>query len=320
MSSSFFDLAAPLARLGVDVVCQYCCLQIPSRDNGQWDILYPDIEWTDDTMVIMHCQDFVNVDQSGCRELQMIEQHFGGKSSRVIVVVWNIDLTAVYTGPLNVVYFPYHSYEIISNLSNIADQWITKLSAPRLYRFQSLNGVAKPHRVKTVELLDKFDSARISLHPDRPIAEFSYTDHLTVTNEENFLKLLPVYGSCDVNVVTESLYDFYPGIITEKSIFAWLSLQVPLLIGYPGMIKHARWLGFDMFDDILDNSYDSAPNSTRVEAAIEFNRPLLSSGVDREKLLPRLVLNQQHAMSWPVRMANHYQSCIEQIYRCTTGA
>jgi len=313
MINSYYDLTAPFILHNIHTICQPCCLQIPEQDNGVWDIQYPDVDWQYNTMVIMHCQDFVNVDENGCRELQLMEKHFGDRAHQVVVVVWNLGLDTVYSGPLNVVYFPSHSYEILANLSNAEDRWITNFLNTRKYKFQSLNGVAKPHRVQTFERLNKLDSGIISLHPNKPIAEFTYDQHLSVTNEENFLRLQHIYANCDVNVVTESIYDSPLGIITEKSIFAWLSLQVPILIGYKGIVAHARSLGFDMFDDIVDHSYDSESNDVRVASALDRNRDLLISGTDRIKLQGRLLYNQRHALTWPQRMIDQYQSQITAI-------
>jgi hypothetical protein len=313
ITDPFLDLVRPFKEIAeVDVVCQYCCLQIPDNDNGVWDICFPDVIWHDNTWVIMHCQDFLNVNDDGCRELKLIEQYFGANASRVIVVVWNIDLESVYSGPLNLVYVPYHSYEIIVSLLNRQDQWHEQLLQPRTMVFQSLNGVPKSHRVETVRLLTQFEQGIVSSEGN-PISEFTYQQHLSVSNDENFVRLLPVYSKCDVNVVTESLYDYCPGIITEKTLFAWLALQVPILIGYQGIVSHARKLGYDMFDDIVDNSYDNLPNRQRVAAAIKRNQHLLKSGIDRSALLPRLLKNQQHVLEWPSRIIESYRAQLSQI-------
>jgi hypothetical protein len=320
--NSFFNLETAWRDLGADAVCQYCCLQIPKQDNGEWDIAYPEVKWAHNTVVIMHCQDFVNVTEDGCRELLMIEQHYGEYANRVVAVTWNIDLAAVYSGPINVVYFPYHSYEILENLSANVDQWRPNLQHPRTKRFQCLNGVAKKHRVVTVNLIKHYSNSIVTLDPDLQFDLLTYREHLSLTNEENFVRLSrPVYGDCDVNIVTESLYRHYPGIITEKSLFAWLSYQVPIIIGYPGIVAHARQLGFDTFDDIVDNSYDQYPNHTRAQAAITLNQKLLTDGIDRSQLQSRLEYNHHHALTWPARMRVSYSQQATDIYqRLTTGS
>lgn len=47
---------------------------------------------------------------------------------------------------------------------------------------------------------------------------------------------------------------------TEKTAKAFLMNQIPLMIAAPGMVQVLRGLGFDMFDDIVDHSYDKEDN------------------------------------------------------------
>lgn len=57
-------------------------------------------------------------------------------------------------------------------------------------------------------------------------------------------------------------YEYYPQIwnapmITEKSMKAFAWGQVPLFLTMPNSIKYLREYGFDLFDDIIDHSYDN---------------------------------------------------------------
>jgi hypothetical protein len=47
---------------------------------------------------------------------------------------------------------------------------------------------------------------------------------------------------------------------TEKTAKAFLMNQIPILIAAPGMVQVLRNLKFDMFDDIVDHSYDKEDN------------------------------------------------------------
>ena len=79
-------------QLGLDVVYQPTCLQSPYDVRG-WPLRFPQVEWTDRTVVIMHCQDFVSIDSTGrCPEIQAIEQHFGERANQVVIIHWNYDL------------------------------------------------------------------------------------------------------------------------------------------------------------------------------------------------------------------------------------
>lgn len=64
-----------------------------------------------------------------------------------------------------------------------------------------------------------------------------------------------------VNVVNET-NDFEEGtlMLTEKTFkpFSWY--QIPIFNSTKGHVDLVRSLGFDLFDDIIDHSYDTAPN------------------------------------------------------------
>lgn len=66
-----------------------------------------------------------------------------------------------------------------------------------------------------------------------------------------------VYNIIPVNwqIVTSDRIFF-----TEKTAKAFLMNQIPLLIAAPGMVQVLRELEFDMFDDIVDHSYDKEDN------------------------------------------------------------
>jgi len=71
-----------------------------------------------------------------------------------------------------------------------------------------------------------------------------------------------VFHSCLFNLVVESSSQTDAGIwrsyfITEKTFKAFGLRQIPLWFAVPGFIEQVRKLGFDLFDDIVDHSYDS---------------------------------------------------------------
>ena len=51
--------------------------------------------------------------------------------------------------------------------------------------------------------------------------------------------------------------------ITEKTAKAFLLCQFPLMISVPGTVEKLQRHGFDMFDDIIDHSYDTEPDPRR---------------------------------------------------------
>jgi hypothetical protein len=91
-----------------------------------------------------------------------------------------------------------------------------------------------------------------------------------------------------VNIVTETLYDPVPGLFCEKTLFAMLAQQIPIIIGSRGLVSSIRAHGFDMFDDVVDNSYDNLPNETRLTQALELNRNLIQGQIDLSPYQSRL--------------------------------
>jgi hypothetical protein len=53
-------------------------------------------------------------------------------------------------------------------------------------------------------------------------------------------------------------------------------------------VGHCRELGFDMFDDVVDNSYDQLLNDVRAEQAIHRNRDLILGRIDLGQYQQRL--------------------------------
>lgn len=313
-------LQQPWIDSGFDVIYTACCLQIPDRDDGRWEIRFPDRSPSDDAVILMHCQDFLNVEDGECRELEIIQNHFGDHAHKVVVITWNLGLDDVYQGPLNIAYFPTHSFEILVNLARQQHAWKPALNRARQHRWQCLNGVSKKHRVRVANRVRDLGSGILSLNPDRPVPDWPYYPcYQTCSNEENYLRLLHVYGDCDINIVTETLYNHRPGIISEKTLLALLSLQIPILIGYAGIVSDLASLGFDVFDDLVDTGYDWLANERRLDAAIDLNRELLISGIDRSRFQQRLESNQQLALGWPSEMIKNYQHRVREIQRDWRG-
>jgi hypothetical protein len=95
---------------------------------------------------------------------------------------------------------------------------------------------------------------------------------------DNFTEqLVPRYRKATVEIITESTC-FEPTLnFTEKFSNSVYGATLPILVANQGSVAYARSLGFDMFDDIIDHSYDNEPNPFyRIKQAIDLNRDLLS--------------------------------------------
>jgi hypothetical protein len=305
-------------QLGYDVVYQPSCLQQPYNQHC-WPIAYPAVTFNNNTLVIMHCQDFVSINYNYSPELAAIEEHFGKNANQVVVIHWNYNLRHVYTGPLNLIYFPTHSYELLLKLRGTKDAWAPRFTCPRTHKWQSLNGYARRHRQLVASKLKHYTQTGIlSLGTEIPLPNSSYSTYANCDNETNWYQLLPVYSDCEVNVVTETQYYEKPGIISEKTLMAFLALQLPIVIGYQGIVNDCEQLGFDMFRDLVNTTYDAMPDTDRWHIAIDDNANLLNYGFDRDLVLSRLHKNQLWAISWPERLVEHFITAAAEVKLLTT--
>ena len=111
-------------------------------------------------------------------------------------------------------------------------------------------------------------------------------------NAKNFdLHLRSMYHDHFVEIVAETQFNvpFYG--TSEKFRNAVYGCVFPILLGGAGLVDFLRHLGFDMFDDIVDHSYDSIQDPLdRLCAAIDLNRILLSDN----ELVKTLWIKNQH--------------------------
>jgi hypothetical protein len=80
-----------------------------------------------------------------------------------------------------------------------------------------------------------------------------------------------IYEQTSISLVTETYADSKRGLfITEKSYKPIANCHFQIWIAQPGMVEFFRNLNFDVFDDIIDNSYDNEIDDIkRFESALE---------------------------------------------------
>ena len=294
-------------------IYQPSCL-INDYDGHCWPINFPHVNQWKNKIVILHCQDFLSVQNGSCPELELIEQYYGDTASQVAVVHWNIGLDKVYNGPLQLYYFPTHSYELLGNLHASKQSWIDNFSYTRKTAWQCLNGIPRSHRKSVVGYLQKnFNNGIISLGKIVPLETDPYENYRGCENEVNWMRLQSVYSQCAINIVTETLYNNAPGIISEKTLMAFLAQQIPIVIGYAGIVEDCERLGFDMFRDIVDTSYDTEPNEIRWFNALNSNKLLLQNGIDLNVLQHRLQYNLKLALSLPDMWVKNYFAEVSRV-------
>lgn len=97
-------------------------------------------------------------------------------------------------------------------------------------------------------------------------------------NACNFKYVLSdMYRNSFVEIVSETTFASPAYMITEKTLNSVYGCNFPILLSGVGAIAHLREIGFDVFDDIVDHSYDNMVDPIdRVVAAFELNKRLLT--------------------------------------------
>jgi hypothetical protein len=118
-------------------------------------------------------------------------------------------------------------------------------------------------------------------HKFKSTSEYVYDDDEDKhsSNMDNFFKnLLPKYQNVAIEIITESTSLEYSAHLTEKFVHCVLGKCFPIIIGTVGNVDLYRKLGYDMFDDIIDHSYDSEENPFyRMKMAIDLNIHILTN-------------------------------------------
>lgn len=262
-----------------------------------WPLKFPKIDvWNPNTLVVMHFQDWVTISDDVIVELQKVEEHFNNHLNQVLVTHCIPGLDRVYHGPVILAEYCHFNVDQIQDITDRKESWWDAVRLPKDLNWQCLNGRTCNHRRRVADVLNTWSNGILSYGTEIPLDIWHYGTYRGTENWENFLRLLPVYGRCKVNVVTETIYDVFPGVISEKSCFAFAARQIPLVIGYRGIVQDCRDMGFDMFDDLIDNSFDDLPNDVRLEQALELNRQFICRGEIPIDISHRLDRNQHHVM------------------------
>ena len=296
-----------LGPMGFNITGRYSCFTGNYNYNTGWDLNLPLVDFEHSNLHLLHFQDFVTIKDGRVLELEKVEQHYKEHADRVLVTYWTSDLDQVYSGPINLIKFSNHNYDMCNALAKGFDQWKHILDADKTHNWQCLNGRLCLHRGRAVDVLKKWDHGWLSYGSDIPLPTHDYQCYFGCDNFPNFLALDYVYGSAPVNIVTETQYDQPTGIITEKTLLAMAAEQIPIVIGHRGIVDQCRRMGFDMFDDLVDNSYDQLPNESRVEAALELNKDLIQGRVDLAPYRDRLVKQREYLLhGLPDRMEREF--------------
>ena len=117
----------------------------------------------------------------------------------------------------------------------------------------------------------------------------------TSINIKNFHIVSKLPGNIAVSIESgwHLINNFKTFMETEKSIMPYAVQRIPLILGNKNVNKKYKNDGFDIFDDIVDYSYDSMDfdDIQKPYIMIKNNEKLLKNGVDLDKIKPRLEKN-----------------------------
>lgn len=183
----------------------------------------------------------------------------------------------------------------------------------KIYNYQQLK--KKPYwdnilftKFKSIEPFEFYalKEMRQDLDFKQIVEEFLIDYNSWQSMDSKGLDLITSMSLLDISVYKKSLFHIvaetyiHQSILSEKTFKVFASGQIPIMCGAKHAIKHLRELGFDMFDDIIDHSYDNIDNwQQRIESMHTSLDKLIM--IDHKLLLEqtsdRRIKNQQHLKS-----------------------
>jgi hypothetical protein len=138
-------------------------------------------------------------------------------------------------------------------------------------------------------------------------------------NAETYKSLLKtnVFEPSCISIVSEPVFFEKEALVTEKTIMAIYGGTFPIWFGGWKCAESMRYLGFDVFDDIIDHSYEDLPNPIeRCYYAIERNLHLLTDYNKTKKLADQCYERFQHNLDLLISNVC-LEECFAQIDKAT---
>jgi hypothetical protein len=167
-------------------------------------------------------------------------------------------------------------------IANILNKTKTFFKPNKEFLFSCYNRMFKKHRIETLSFLEKYnilentDWSNLNKQwlrdvgliqkksiPNKIGVKYSKYEidkiYLLKVGQHDFGNILTpeCYLNCYINIITETLFYSSEIHITEKSFRSFYFMQLPIFIATHNHVKYLRkQFGFDMFDDVIDHSYD----------------------------------------------------------------
>jgi hypothetical protein len=193
---------------------------------------------------------------------------------------------------------------------------------PKKYKVSCLNGTQWNHRILTYLALKKrayFNDIVFTFGHRPPCqdivnkitltqfeqAEFAKLDHTVefISADDQGIDLSvvhPAFQESYVNLVTETTVNPNTPMLSEKTFKPIIAGQLFVLIASPGAVQFLRDIGIDVFDDIIDHSYDQIVDfRVRLSQALTQIDQLVQLDLESiyTKIKPRLIKNSEYFLS-----------------------
>ena len=189
---------------------------------------------------------------------------------------------------------------------NIVPDWTNKTKT-----FNFMINKLRPHRIRLLKLVEQLNLTNYTYSlpwRENPYTSLPVTNYMigteiqmpqgirsgSIRNSQNYKQLLQktVFEPSCISLITEPTYIEREAILTEKTIMAVYGGTIPIWVGGWRCADSMRSLGFDIFDDIVDHSYQALENPiARVNKSISLNKDILSSFTITPAIQQRLKYN-----------------------------
>ena len=203
----------------------------------------------------------------------------------------------------------------------------------RTHTFNFMINKPRSHRYRLLELVQKFDLQNYTyslpwqkVDPVLGIEPRSYMFGSEVVmdqglrngsfkNAQTYQGLLQttVFEPSCISLITEPAYIEQETILTEKTLMAMYAGTLPIWVGGWRIPEWLQAHGFDVFDDIIDHSYQALPDpKDRVDRAIQLNLELLQDFDRSYDIVAQCHRRLQHNLG--LLQSNYFGQLSNQIW------
>ena len=179
-----------------------------------------------------------------------------------------------------------NSYTSFGEMNFVEEKlYFEKIKSKKINHQQRYSGYSRiipEHQKQFIKYSDydiKYNTTKY--HPEKAFHTFGDIQCTT-----NFLNYFDIKENMDSNIVLIEetfLHTYYP---CEKTFLPFFTQKIPIVISSHNAMSEIKKEGFDIFEDIVDFSYDSEENiDKRIERCVEDNEELLRTGIQNSKEL-----------------------------------